>query len=284
MLSPKRLKVPKLYNLEISQKCKTFSPYINNINYTSYKKEKSFSNFFKSKKQNNIKTINSKYFIRNNSNFSKQYNTINNTSKKLRFFNSILKNNKSKKNKVKNILLTSLFNLPHIKSYKNIRNKTDSKFKNNFEKIRINDSHQNNCEKKNINGEIEGINLEDYLKDKFYEDIDKKMTIKFKFKNFFHDNSVKERIIKMKKIGLFWGSIFEYCNPILSAKKFKYSKKFYQKRKNLKKNDMYIEEYKSKTNKEIKPILYTHNLYNTLMRNQKNKKSLSINKNEVDFI
>ena len=107
------------------------------------------------------------------------------------------------------------------------------------------------------------------MKDKFYEDIDKKMNLKLKYKNFLHDTSVKERIIKMNKIGLFWGGVFEYCNPLLSATKFKFQKQFNHNKYKVKKNEMHIDEYKSKINQEMKPILYTNNLFNKLMRKEK---------------
>ena len=113
--------------------------------------------------------------------------------------------------------------------------------------------------------EKEILKLENYMRDKFYEDIEKKMTIKLKSKNFCHDKSIKERIIKMNKIGLFWGTVFEYCNPILSVKKFKFIKNKFHK------NDLYLNDYKYKSNKEIKPILYTNNLVNEMRREEKLK-------------
>ena len=106
------------------------------------------------------------------------------------------------------------------------------------------------------------------------EDVDKKMNIKLKSKIFLHDTSVKDRIIKMNKIGLFWGGVFEYCNPLLSAKKFKYAKKKYHLSGKL--HDIYVDEYKykSKVNKEIKPVLYTNNVFNNLMRKEKKKNEI----------
>ena len=75
----------------------------------------------------------------------------------------------------------------------------------------------------------------------------------------------------MNKIGLFWGTVFEYCNPILSVKKFKFIKNKFHK------NDMFINDYRYKSNKEIKPILYTNNLINELRREEKLKNELFLN-------
>ena len=67
----------------------------------------------------------------------------------------------------------------------------------------------------------EDLKLENYMREKFYDDIEKKMAFKLKNKNFCHDSSVKDRLIQMNQIGLFWGGVFEYCNPLLCVKKFK---------------------------------------------------------------
>lgn len=267
MLSPIKNKIPKISNIESAKKYITFSPNSKDSNYTSYTKEQLLINPYKSKKKTVFTILNNNnYFTTNKSNIFKKYKTLSTTKKSPIYFNSTSKMNKKKINKTKNILLTSLFNLPHISPPKN-------KSINNSPKIRINldisksynNSFQNNV-KNNID-ESEGI--ENYMKDKFYEDIDKKMNLKLKYKNFLHDTSVKERIIKMNKIGLFWGGVFEYCNPLLSATKFKFQKQFNHNKYKVKKNEMHIDEYKSKINQEMKPILYTNNLFNKLMRKEK---------------
>ena len=279
MLSSLDFKIPKL-NLNSLKNYNISSPNSKDSNYTSYTHEKSITNYFKSKRPNINQIINDNYFnIKiNQINTLKQDKTLSTTNHKTFYYNSSSKKNKAKKNKVKNILLTSLFNLPNINNSPiNKRSKKNQNFKNYFEnnsKSQENSFLNKNETKLSNLEENEGIKLEDYMKDKFYEDIDKKMNIKLKSKIFLHDTSVKDRIIKMNKIGLFWGGVFEYCNPLLSAKKFKYAKKKYHI--NGKLNDIYADEYKSKSkmNKEIKPILYTNNIFNNLMRKEKLKKEL----------
>ena len=67
-------------------------------------------------------------------------------------------------------------------------------------------------------------NLRQYMKDRFYIDTENKMMKKLKHTVFNHDNSLKEKIIKMKKISGFWGGLADYCIPIFSIRKFEYIK------------------------------------------------------------
>ena len=276
MLSPIKLNIPKINIIESTKKYISVSPSSKDSNYSSYTKEQSLINSYKSKKKILYTLLNTNnYFNINKSNISKQFNTLSTIKYNSIYLNSTSKVNKTKKNKTKNVLLTSLFNLPNISSLNNKKSQESVKIKNNLDNSKSNNnSFQKIC--KNNNDEREGIKLENYMKDKFYEDIDKKMNIKLKYKNFLHDSSIKERIIKMNKIGLFWGGVFEYCNPLLSATKFKFAKKLYLDQIKSMKKVKYIDEYKSKINKEIKPIpvLYTNNVFNKLMRKERIKNML----------
>ena len=276
MLSPIKLNIPKINIIESTKKYISVSPSSKDSNYSSYTKEQSLINSYKSKKKILYTLLNTNnYFNINKSNISKQFNTLSTIKSNSIYLNSTSKVNKTKKNKTKNVLLTSLFNLPNISSLNNKKSQESVKIKNNLDNSKSNNnSFQKIC--KNNNDEREGIKLENYMKDKFYEDIDKKMNIKLKYKNFLHDSSIKERIIKMNKIGLFWGGVFEYCNPLLSATKFKFAKKLYLDQIKSMKKVKYIDEYKSKINKEIKPIpvLYTNNVFNKLMRKERIKNML----------
>ena len=276
MLSPIKLNIPKINIIESTKKYISVSPSSKDSNYSSYTKEQSLINSYKSKKKILYTLLNTNnYFNINKSNISKQFNTLSTIKSNSIYLNSTSKVNKTKKNKTKNVLLTSLFNLPNISSLNNKKSQESVKIKNNLDNSKSNNnSFQKIC--KNNNDEREGIKLENYMKDKFYEDIDKKMNIKLKYKNFLHDSSIKERIIKMNKIGLFWGGVFEYCNPLLSATKFKFAKKLYLDQIKSMKKVKCIDEYKSKINKEIKPIpvLYTNNVFNKLMRKERIKNML----------
>jgi len=286
MYSSKNLFIPKIKNFDETRKFFNLSPNREDSNYSSCIKDKNSTNYFKMK-STNLKTmkINNIY---NNLNIFNSYNSPSNSSQNKIYNNTITPNDdlfqkriKLKFNKNKNILLTSLYNLPqvgsnnntikHYYSSQNIKNKSNklnidnSKSIDNSFQMKKTTKTKNVASASKIIDEKEILKLENYMRDKFYEDIEKKMTIKLKSKNFCHDKSIKERIIKMNKIGLFWGTVFEYCNPILSVKKFKFIKNKFHK------NDIYLNDYKYKSNKEIKPILYTNNLVNEMRREEKLK-------------
>ena len=286
MYSSKNLFIPKIKNFDETRKYFNLSPNREDSNYSSCIKDKNSTNYFKMK-STNLKTmkINNIY---NNLNIFNSYNSPSNSSQNKIYNNTITPNDdlfqkriKLKFNKNKNILLASLYNLPqvgsnnntikHYYSSQNIKNKSNklnidnSKSIDNSFQMKKTTKTKNVASGSKIIDEKEILKLENYMRDKFYEDIEKKMTIKLKSKNFCHDKSIKERIIKMNKIGLFWGTVFEYCNPILSVKKFKFIKNKFHK------NDLYLNDYKYKSNKEIKPILYTNNLVNEMRREEKLK-------------
>ena len=286
MYSSKNLFIPKIKNFDETRKYFNLSPNREDSNYSSCIKDKNSTNYFKMK-STNLKTmkINNIY---NNLNIFNSYNSQSNSSQNKIYNNTITPNDdlfqkriKLKFNKNKNILLASLYNLPqvgsnnntikHYYSSQNIKNKSNklnidnSKSIDNSFQMKKTTKTKNVASGSKIIDEKEILKLENYMRDKFYEDIEKKMTIKLKSKNFCHDKSIKERIIKMNKIGLFWGTVFEYCNPILSVKKFKFIKNKFHK------NDLYLNDYKYKSNKEIKPILYTNNLVNEMRREEKLK-------------
>ena len=99
--------------------------------------------------------------------------------------------------------------IKHYYSSQNIKNKSSKLNIENYKSI-DNSFQVKKIKTKNVAtgtkiiDEKEILKLENYMRDKFYEDIEKKMIIKKKKKNFCHDKSIKERIIKMNKIGSFW--------------------------------------------------------------------------------
>jgi hypothetical protein len=282
MYSSKNVLIPKIKYFDETRKYFNISQNREDFNHSLSIKDKNSTNYFKMK-STNLKTVK----INNNLNIFNSYNSLSNSSQNKLYNNTITpkddlfqKKIKIKINKNKNILLTSLYNLPqvgnnnntinikHYYSSQNIRNKSNKLNIDNSKSI-DNSFQMKKSKTKNVGSgskiidEKEILKLENYMRDKFYEDIEKKMIIKLKSKNFCHDKSIKERIIKMNKIGLFWGTVFEYCNPILSVKKFRLIKNKFHK------NDLYMNDYKFKSNKEIKPILYTNNLVNEMRREEK---------------
>ena len=287
MLSPFQSRIPKIEHINTAKKYITYSPNSKDSNYINYTKEQSITNYLKNNNRNMNNVINNAYFNINKTNIFRQYNTYSNIKKNNSYNNTTLNNN-TQTNNSKKILLTSLFNLPNIPhkdknkhSSRSIKNKLKPLFlNNNLDISKSPDFFFQNSNERSKTEENEGIKLENYMRDKFYEDIDKKMTIKLKSKNFCHDNSIRDRIIKMNKIGLFWGSVFEYCNPLLSGTKFKFARKLNQKEKMLKDDDINVNEYKSKINKDSKPILYTNSLFSKLKHKEKIKKELLFYNND----
>ena len=64
-------------------------------------------------------------------------------------------------------------------------------------------------------------NLFASLKDKYYSDVEKKYNHKLDVRLFPSDHSMKDKIIYMKKVGIFWDSVLKYCVPIINGRKYK---------------------------------------------------------------
>ena len=122
--------------------------------------------------------------------------------------------------------------------------------------------------------------VERYMKDRFYSDTETKMVKKLKYTVFNHDNSLKDKIIKMKKISGFWGGLADYCIPIFSIRKFEYIKEKLRKQKEKgKKLENLFEDDEKKTKYDIKPSrLFTINSF----MNYKHQKNLEIKKEFIE--
>ena len=122
--------------------------------------------------------------------------------------------------------------------------------------------------------------VEKYMKDRFYSDTETKMTKKLKYTVFNHDHSLKDKIIKMKKISGFWGGLADYCIPIFSIRKFEYIKEKLRKQKEKgKKLENLFEDDEKKTKYDIKPSrLFTINSF----MNYKHQKNLEIKKEFIE--
>ena len=122
--------------------------------------------------------------------------------------------------------------------------------------------------------------VEKFMKDRFYSDTESKMVKKLKYTVFNHDNSLKDKIIKMKKISGFWGGLADYCIPIFSIRKFEYIKEKLRKQKEKgKKLENLFEDDEKKTKYDIKPSrLFTINSF----MNYKHQKNLEIKKEFIE--
>jgi hypothetical protein len=129
----------------------------------------------------------------------------------------------------------------------------------------------------------EKMKLQNYMKDRFYIDTEIKMNKKLKDIAFNHDHSLKDKIIEMKKIGGFWGGVVDYCNPVLSIKRFQYLKTKLNKNK-IKKEDEWINKIQniSRNNKNCKNEIKTMRLFTiNSYADYKHKKQLEAKK---DFL
>ena len=120
--------------------------------------------------------------------------------------------------------------------------------------------------------------VEKFMKDRFYSDTESKMVKKLKYTVFNHDNSLKDKIIKMKKISGFWGGLADYCIPIFSLRKFEYIKEKLKKQR-LKGKSENISEDENKMKYDVKPSkLFTINSF----LNYKHQKNLEIKKEFIE--
>ena len=115
--------------------------------------------------------------------------------------------------------------------------------------------------------------VKNYMKDRFYCDTETKMAKKLKYTIFNHDHSLKDKIIKMRKVNGFWGGLADYCIPIFSIKKFEYIKQALRRKKKDFKITKKSEENEKIIKYDIKPSrLFTINSF-VDYKHQKNLES-----------
>ena len=261
ILKPIKTNIPfsakKIFTMETNSKeepliVKEDDKIMKNNNYINYLK--------------NIKEFNSKnkYYSLNYSKSNNSLISSNNKDKSPIKINISDKNSSiHKEERHKNsqyIKLNSLFNLPPIdninryNSFKSINNSNSnnevdeddnqikynqlrkkSKIRNYHKKIRLNlfNNEQlskikmrNRTEKKLEDSKFD--NLSNFMKFKYYEDVNEKMERKLR-EDYFIDRGVKDKIIDMGKIGIFWKNVLDYCSPLLYAEKYKIMQKYEKK-------------------------------------------------------
>ena len=201
-----------------------------------------------------------------------------------------IKINKNKKNYYNNpnyVKLNSLFSLPPIIKRKNPYNNNSiteinsnpnrQRFNslNNNKKIvlnNINNKYMNNksfsIKDKEENEDHKYDNINSFMKFKYYEDVNEKFEKKLRDDSFI-DRGIKDKIIKIGKVGIFWRNVFEYCGSFIFAEKFKNIKKQFRK-KYLKQQEeeFNINKYSKTPNKK----LYTNLLVNKRIHYQNRNK------------
>lgn len=107
----------------------------------------------------------------------------------------------------------SSFNNESIYNYFNLR--YNNEINKNISELNQSNHSNNNSKRKPFS------NLSASLKDKYYIDVEKKYNHKLDAKLFPSDHSIKDKIIYMKKVSIFWNSVFKYCVPIINGQKYK---------------------------------------------------------------
>ena len=139
---------------------------------------------------------------------------------------------------------SSLYNLASLNSKnKNNHNKSAIVSNNNYKSILQADNTKGRNDKKNN----AFFGLENFMKEKFYADTENKLKNKIESRSFRNDEMIKEKIIFMKKFGIFWKGLIQYCMPIIKLKKYKID----YKNKNKGNNINIINGYMYKNNQNI---------------------------------
>ncbi len=125
--------------------------------------------------------------------------------------NYISSNNSSLKKSFNDSVNTSIYN----ESFNNFIN---CKYNNEISKNNIS---RDLSQSKSMGKKKVFSNLNASLKDKYYSDIEKRLNYKLDEKLFPSDHSMKDKIIHMKKVSIFWNSVFRYCIPIINGQKYK---------------------------------------------------------------
>ena len=103
-------------------------------------------------------------------------------------------------------------------------------------------------------------NLSNFMRERFYSDIEDKYNHQFRNKAFFYDISVKHKIIQLNQIKEFWGGMSDYTNPILCTKRVRYLSKLIEDRRNLRKKKNESTKKNNNINISI-PKLYTNSVF-----------------------
>ena len=203
------------------------------------------------------------------------YSTITNktTPLNLKIYKNFSIQKRKKYNKSDYINLNSLFTLPIIEKKMNRYNSIKTIFSRNNDKknkIRLNLLNNLNISLTKLNKHCKYDNLSSFMKFKYYEDINEKLEKKLRDDSFL-DRGVKDKIIKMGKVGVFWNNVIEYCSPLFFEEKYKNMKKIINDKCKPKEKNNYSAK------KVFKNILYTSILRAKIIHNQSKNK----NKNNV---
>ena len=219
-------------------------------------------------------------------NFSTSISNILSKSNSINYFNQ---------NKNRNVLLTSVFNLPKLDTNEDIndsfhkinnliplQNKNNLK-KDNNSKIGINSSlktQQYISVYKNNKIDNQSLKISSLLKNKFYIDSEKKFAKYNKEKN-----ETKDKIIHIKKVTKFWKNLFDYLNPLFEVEKYELKKKLYKRNNKSSRNIILKENNLISKLSSNSPRIYSNSMLSNLIHNQQKikKKIFEINQSKNEF-
>ena len=267
-------------------KTNSSTKYDNNIKYTLTEMNHTYSNILKNK--NHSLLLSSLFRIPNKKRKTLNFitRTANDTSTNHR---------KIKLNDIQNI---SSIIYPKMNEEKNntllINNSNyDSQISILKNSSKLNNLTLNNISNNNFKKEDKYTNLEYFLKNKFYADVQEKFDKQFHGKKFTHDNSVRDKIIKLHQLTDFWGGVFDFAIPIITTKKYQCDikliedrKKFYEMNKKYLFNEAIKNYYslskKKKYERKIPKLFTTNNLIKKRKKEIKEEKLNEMKKNKTE--
>ena len=186
------------------------------------------NNSYKRTIYNNLIPLSKLYTIKNNK--TKSFNAFNKQKNELTL-------NKKQKKSIRNelcqinnnnfrLITMNNITIPKVNKY-NFKSIDNESFK-----IDNNNSIKegNKKLKKNID---QFATLPNFMKDRFYSDIEDKLNNRFINKPFHYDFSLKDKIIQVNQVKKFWCGLSDYTNPILCTSKVRYISKLIEYKKNI---------------------------------------------------
>ena len=152
-----------------------------------------------------------------------------------------------------------------------LNNKKKLLIKNNINNLMNHSLKINKKEKLETDKNNKYDNINSFMKLKYYEDVNEKFEKKLRDDSFI-DRGIKDKIIKIGKVGIFWRNVFEYCGSFIFAEKFRNIKNQFRNKYLKNEGEDYII---NKYNKTPNKILYTNLFVNRLIHYQnKGKKKI----------
>ena len=184
-------------------------------------------------------------------------------------------NSKTRNNNISSIVSSNSSQINANKNFNESINSSNESF-NKFLNVcfNSNDISKSSNESNNKYRKRRFSSLSSSLKEKLYSDIERRLNHKLDVRSFPSDHSIKDKIIHMKKVSIFWDCVFRYCCPIINGQKYNFLRLEEQKKLNnikLSENDLSYISPKRNKNYIIKsnsqPKLFSPKITNKLLLN-----------------